>query len=190
SKNIHLPDASSRNAEDTIIIETCTDWDTTVHLNGETEKIKKNEKITYISDGKSWVKSHLHGLHKKPIKQDVPVITVLGFYDPEGQILVTDPEKQKSNHVQDILYGSSGMVYKDNKKLDSCSSYLEFDLEDGTTRQYKLHGTNFRTSHMNRFHVNIERDLKPVKVKIFIKGELKESKNIEIRELKLPTTIN
>ncbi|MCX9118298.1 M66 family metalloprotease [Providencia rettgeri] len=190
SKNIHLPDASSRNAEDTIIIETCTDWDTTVHLNGETEKIKKNEKITYISDGKSWVKSHLHGLHKKPIKQDVPVITVLGFYDPEGQILVTDPEKQKSNHVQDILYGSSGMVYKDNKKLDSCSSYLEFDLEDGTTRQYKLHGTNFRTSHMNRFHVNIERDLKPVKVKIFIKGELKESKDIEIRELKLPTTIN
>ncbi|SUC32314.1 Metalloprotease stcE precursor [Providencia rettgeri] len=130
------------------------------------------------------------GYTKKPIKQDVPVITVLGFYDPEGQILVTDPEKQKSNHVQDILYGSSGMVYKDNKKLDSCSSYLEFDLEDGTTRQYKLHGTNFRTSHMNRFHVNIERDLKPVKVKIFIKGELKESKDIEIRELKLPTTIN
>ncbi|EPL9570356.1 M66 family metalloprotease [Providencia rettgeri] len=190
SKNIHLPDASSRNTEDTIIIETCADWDTTVHLNGETEKIKKNEKITYISDGKSWVKSHHHGLHKKPIKQDVPVITVLGFYDPEGQILVTDPEKQKSNHVQDILYGSSGMVYEDNKKLDSCSSYLEFDLEDGTTRQYKLHGTNFKTSHMNRFHVNIERDLKPVKVKIFIKGELKESKNIEIRELKLPTTIN
>ncbi|MEQ4673793.1 M66 family metalloprotease [Providencia vermicola] len=190
SKNIHLPDASSRNAEDTIIIETWADWDTTVHLNGETEEIKKNEKITYISDGKSWVKSHRHGLHKKPIKQDVPVITVLGFYDPEGQILVTNPETQKSNHVQDILYGSSGMVYEDNKKLDSCSSYLEFDLEDGTTRQYKLHGSNFRASHMNRFHVNIERDLKPVKVKIFIKGELKESKDIEIRELKLPTTIN
>lgn len=190
SPNIYLPTASSINAGNIIIIESFAEWSSTIHLNTSTEEIQKNETLTYISDGKSWIKSPFNELHKKPIKQDVPVITVLGYYDPEGQILVTDPEKQKSNHIQDVLYGSSGMIYEDNKGLAPCSSYLEFDLEDGTTRQYKLHGTNFKPLHMNRFHVNIERNLKPIKVKIFIKGELKESRDIEIRELKLPTTIN
>ncbi|WP_369308266.1 M66 family metalloprotease [Providencia rettgeri] len=190
SPNIYLPRAEPRNEGNTITIKTFAEWSSHIVLNGIQEEIKQNETITYVSDGKTWNKTEDVGFYRPPIKQDVPVITVLGYYDPENQILVTDPSKQKSNHIQDILYGSSGMVYKANDGLDACSSYIEFDLEDGTTRQYKLYGTNFNKSRMNRFHINIERELNPTKVKIFINGELKDSVDIERRSLTLPTTIN
>ncbi|QKJ52105.1 hypothetical protein G9396_21070 [Providencia rettgeri] len=43
---------------------------------------------------------------------------------------------------------------------------------------------------MNKYHVNIEWKLNPVKVNIYVNNKIVHTEDIEIKTLKHPTTIN
>lgn len=43
---------------------------------------------------------------------------------------------------------------------------------------------------MNKFHINIERRLEPVKAELYVKGQRVSSQHIELTDQPLPTTIN
>ncbi|PCQ38091.1 hypothetical protein CQA26_10250 [Providencia rettgeri] len=108
-------------------------------------------------------------------------MTLMGFYDPKDVI---------DSYIYPSLYGSYGMVYSHDKNIDTQMPYLEVIFEDGTISQYQLH--NFRSNEemMNKFHVNIERSLKPIKANLYINNKIIHSREIEIKKNRLLTTIN
>ncbi|MEX5927212.1 TagA domain-containing protein [Providencia hangzhouensis] len=92
-------------------------------------------------------------------------------------------------YIYPSLYGSYGMVYSHDKKIDTQMPYLEVIFEDGT-----MTSTNFITSvlneeMMNKFHVNIERSLNPIKANLYINNKIVHSREVEIKN-RLLTTIN
>ncbi|MEQ5285636.1 M66 family metalloprotease [Providencia huaxiensis] len=180
---INIPLADKNNRNSVLRIQSSADWDSEIHINNQIESIKKNDSICYISDGYTWNRNDNNKtiLYKVPYKQGVPVVTLMGFYDPKKVI---------DSYIYPSLYGSYGMVYNCDKEINTRIPYLEVILENGTTSQYQLH--NFRSNEdmMNKFHINIERSLNPIKANLYIDNKIVHSREIEIKKNRLLTTIN
>ncbi|MEQ4662143.1 M66 family metalloprotease [Providencia rettgeri] len=180
---INIPLANESNKGAILRIESVADYNSELHINNKIELIKKNDSICYISDGYTWNRKDNNEtiLYKVPYKQGVPVVTLMGFYDPKDVI---------DSYIYPSLYGSYGMVYSHDKKIDTQMPYLEVIFEDGKISQYQLH--NFRSNEemMNKFHVNIERSLNPIKANLYINNKIVHSREIEIKKNRLLTTIN
>lgn len=81
------------------------------------------------------------------------------------------------------------MVYN-NDTIDTTKPYLAVTLRNGEVKQYQLDQHRFISQLMNKFHINIERRLEPVKAELYVKGQRVSSQHIELTDQPLPTTIN
>ncbi|EJD6508604.1 hypothetical protein M0I01_RS13455 [Providencia rettgeri] len=179
--NMIFPPATPKNKGSIIKISSFADWSSNVIVNSVESKITKDKILSYISNGHTWQKIESQGIYKKPDKQGVPIITLTGFYDPDGKF-----ERQSCIP----LYGSFGMVYRPDEHIPPDSPYLEVILQDGTINKYQLHAFRMKEGLMNKYHVNIEWKLNPVKVNIYVNNKIVHTEDIEIKTLKHPTTIN
>ena len=179
--NMIFPPATPKNKGSIIKISSFADWSSNVIVNSVESKITKDKILSYISNGHTWQKIESQGIYKKPDKQGVPIITLTGFYDPDGKF-------KRQSCIP--LYGSFGMVYRPDEHISPDSPYLEVILQDGTINKYQLHAFRMKEGLMNKYHVNIEWKLNPVKVNIYVNNKIVHTEDIEIKTLKHPTTIN
>ncbi|MFV8808699.1 M66 family metalloprotease [Yersinia enterocolitica] len=98
---------------------------------------------------------------RKPYKQAVAVATLVGYYDPQGTL---------SSYIYPALHGSFGAVYDgDGAESDHC--YLQVETLTQQILRFKLASSRIDARNMNKFHINIEARLDPVKAALFVNGK-------------------
>lgn len=151
-----------------------------IHSSDDKYNINKGEKLYLKSNGQSWeiVPDIIYS--KKPYKQGIPVVTLVGYYDPQHQL---------QNFIASPLESSYGMVYNSDT-VNSKGTFLRVTFANGETKNYPLSQNRFINGEMNRFHINIERELSPIKAELFIEGSSAANKDIELRDSILNTITN
>lgn len=180
SRNIYIPKANQKNENKIIEIVRNSNYDMTIHFNDDRYNINKGEKLYLKSNGQSWEKVTDITYSKKPYKQGIPVVTLLGYYDPQNQL---------QSFIAPPLEGSYGMVYHPGT-VNSNGTFLRVTFANGETKDYSLNQHRSVNDRMNKFHINIERELTPIKTELFIKGTSVVNKDIKLSDNILNTTIN
>ena len=115
-----------------------------------------NKKIRIASD-MSFLQKRI-----KPTEKGVPVITILGGYDPDT------PAKSV---LYPRLRGNWGNIFGSLFTTSPAGSvYLEIVYHDNSKEYVKLNETRFNSGVINKFHINIPESKKPVKVTLYNKG--------------------
>ena len=130
-----------------------------------------NKKIRRASDI-SFLQNRIN-----PTEKGVPVITILGGYDPD-------------NPSQSVLYprlrGNWGNIFGSLFTANPEGSvYLEITYSDNSKEYVKLNETRFNSGIINKFHVNIPESKKPVKVTLYNKG-VQKTININVNDYNTP----
>nr|ELR5081630.1 hypothetical protein [Providencia stuartii] len=178
--NIYIPEASESNKEKIIKITRHSSFEMKLHINGNTSQLKYGDILYFKSNGKTWEELSGFVYSKKPEMQNVPVVTLVGYYDPQNKL---------NGFIAPALEGSNGMVYQSDTIIKK-RTFLRVTLADGKTKDYQLNNKRTHDNKMNKFHVNIARSLTPVKSELFINGKLSTSKNIELSDENYFTTVN
>ena len=84
-------------------------------------------------------------VNRTPYKQDVPITTIIGFYDPEQQL---------QSFIYPALHGASGAVYKDSFSSSSCKLIVK--TQKAGNKTFNLPATRLTTGKMNKIHINLE----------------------------------
>ena len=112
-----------------------------------------------------------------PTEKGVPVITILGGYDPDT------PSKSV---LYPRLRGNWGNIFGSLFTANPEGSvYLEITYSDNSKEYVKLNETRFNSGIINKFHVNIPESKKPVKVVLYNKGVTKTI-NINVNDYNTP----
>lgn len=100
-----------------------------------------------------------------PTEKGVPVITILGGYDPDN------PDKSV---LYPRLRGNWGNVFGSLfTQSPEGTVYLEITYNDNSIEYVKLNETRYDSSIINKFHINIPESKKPIKVVLNNNGVLK-----------------
>lgn len=93
---------------------------------------------------------------RKPSEFGVPVTTLVGFYDPKGQL---------ESYIYPALHGSYGYVYAPQApKAGQC--WAEVSYQAHAPEKFALDGIRFKADHMNKFHINVATRKKPQSLSI------------------------
>jgi len=85
-------------------------WGSTLQYNGVSRSMKTGDRLNLKSNGTVWVEVASLGqmVTRKPVGFGVPVTTVLGYYDPEGQM---------TSYLYPAAHGGYGYVYEDDTSI-------------------------------------------------------------------------
>ena len=113
----------------------------------------------------------------KPTEKGVPVITILGGYDPD---------KPSQSVLYPRLRGNWGNIFGSLFTTSPAGNvYLEIVYHDNSKEYVKLNETRFNSGVINKFHINIPESKKPVKVVLYNKGVTKTI-NINVNDYNTP----
>lgn len=182
---IPLPPASTANRGHSVIIDHSASYKSVLQLNGKSVSVSRGFKKTYVSNGKRWNESaNDDGLiERKPKHFGVPVVTLVGYYDPQGQL---------PSYIYPALHGVCGFCYADDSNtLGETDCYLRVETSEGELR-FRL--ANVRLSMdgkaMNKFHINVPAASQPSKVSVVADGRVLDEKTINPSNIPLQMTVN
>jgi hypothetical protein len=183
TQNINLPPASPANRGRIVTIEHNAGYDSVLSLNGRPVKVSRGFKKSYTSDGKRWkeepVKIQL--AERKPLDFGVPVTTLVGYYDPNGEL---------NSYIYPALHGAYGFTYGDDRsRLNEGDCHLLVETRDGPLR-FRLANHRHSAKLMNKFHVNIPEASEPKSVALVCRGKTVDQKQIAAAQEKLTFTVN
>ena len=183
TKNIHVPAASVANRGRTVAIDHGAAYGSTLFLNGDKIAVARGFKKSYVSDGKRWKPGAGADLsvERKPLAFGVPVTTLVGYYDPEGEL---------KSYIYPALHGAYGFTYSDDRSQSSeLDCHLLVETGDGPLR-FRLASNRLGAKVMNKFHVNIPESSQPKSVAVVCRGKIVDSKPIAPVVEKLSYTVN
>jgi hypothetical protein len=127
----------------------------------------------FQSNGSKWIQLAQFEepkLVRKPELFGVPVVTIVGFYDPQ---------KTLPSYIYPALHGAYGFVYP-SETLDTNSKgcLLQVSTNNGAKRLYKLKAYRLNDNQMNRFQVNIPRSENPRRAEVVCDGQSLDSKDL------------
>lgn len=183
TKNIPVPAASAANRGRMVSIEHTAGYDSVLSINGRQVKVSRGFKMSYSSDGKRWKEGPAENqmLERKPQAFGVPVTTLVGYYDPKGEL---------NSYIYPALHGAYGFTYGDDRsRLNEGDYHLLVETRDGPLR-FRLAGHRLSAKVMNKFHVNIPEASQPHSVSLVCRGQVVDKKPIEAVAEKLTFTVN
>ncbi|KHN52112.1 M66 family metalloprotease [Aeromonas hydrophila] len=148
TRNIQLPAASAANRGRIVSIDHNAGYNSTLFINGQQITVSRGFKKSYRSDGSRWNEGAPTDLaaDRKPAAFGVPVTTLVGYYDPQGQL---------PSYLYPALHGAYGFAYGDDgERLGNSDCQLQVETRDGLLR-FKLANHRLSASVMNKFHVNV-----------------------------------
>jgi len=178
ARNVNLPNADQNNNGAIVKLEIDSSFYVNVMVNGKIDELHKGTIRSYISNGNYWEVTDSESTSIAPYKQGVNVITLVGFYDPEGKL---------TSYIYPALNGSYGNVYNFSMKSQN---YLEIECSSGQKISYPLASSRFISNRMNKFHVNVERDLIPDTVRLYLNGKIVAQRKIILGSDNLSYTVN
>lgn len=183
TKDIHLPPAAPANRGRVVTIEHDAGYNSTLHLDGQQVTVSRGFRKSYASDGKKWGEGPLpeRGLARKPLAFGVPVVTLVGYYDPTGE---------KQSYIYPALHGAYGFCYADDGgTVSDADSQLVVETRAGTLR-FRLANSRLEGRYMNKFHVNVPEASQPRSVAVLSRGRVLDKKPIVPVAEKLSVTVN
>lgn len=95
-------------------------------------------------------------LYRKPAAFGVPVVTLVGYYDPRGEL---------ESYIYPALHGSYGYAYEpESLKYGQC--WAEVGYANGKSEKFGIAGFRLQAGHMNKFHINVPESKKPESVHV------------------------
>jgi len=120
-------------------------------------------------------------VERKPRQFGVPVVTLVGYYDPAQQL---------RSYAYPALFGAMGFCYADDSaRVNSSDCQLVVETKAGLLR-FKLDGRRLDKTCMNKFHVNVPAAGEPRSVSIVCGGKVLDKRIIKPAAEKLAVTVN
>ena len=183
TRNINVPAASAANRGRVVAIDHGASYDSDLFLNGRKLTVSRGFKKSYTSDGKRWKEGAATNLtvERKPQAFGVPVTTLVGYYDPTGELKST---------IYPALHGAYGFTYdEDGSRLGEGDCHLLVETPNGQLR-FRLANHRLSANVMNKFHVNISEAIQPVSVAVVCRGKILDQKPIAAVSEELTFTVN
>jgi hypothetical protein len=183
TKSIPLPAASPANRGRIVTIDHDAAYESYLSFNGRPVKVSRGFKKSYASDGKRWKEGPAANqmVERKPQAFGVPVTTLLGYYDPTGEL---------NGYIYPPLHGAYGFTYsEDRSQTNDKDCHLLVETRDGPLR-FGLANHRLSAKVMNKFHVNIPEASQPQSVALVCRGQIVDKKPIAKVEEKLTFTVN
>jgi hypothetical protein len=110
--------------------------------------------------------------HAKPTQFGVPVVTLIGYYDPLGKLPST---------IYPALYGNLGNVYT-SPAVNKSDCRLDVTTNAGV-KSIKLLNTRVNEDVMNKIHVNIASNTRPSRAEVFcrVNGKVRSLDAMQIK---------
>ncbi len=109
-------------------------------------------------------------VERRPTAFGVPVVTLVGYYDPAGQL---------TSHAYPALHGSLGYCYADESgSLKPADCQLLVETKAGV-RRFRLADQRLDAKHMNKFHVNVPMADQPTRFAVICGGKVVAERGIE-----------
>ena len=110
---------------------------------------------------------------RTPSSQGVPVATLVGYYDPEGNI---------EGYIFPALHGSYGNTFAQDSDNDLRNARCIATISDSSGRalKYALKGQrkDEREEFMNKFHINVAESFNPKKISVQCNGQTPTERSI------------
>lgn len=183
TKNVQVPAASPASLGRTVTIDHSATYDSYLSINGGQVKVSRSFKRSYTSDGKHWQEGPVQNqmLERKPQAFGVPVTTLVGYYDPNGDL---------NRYIYPALHGAYGFTYSDDRsRLNEKDCHLLVEPRDGPLR-FRLANHRLSTQVMNKFHVNVPEASQPHSVAVVCRGQVVDKRPIAGVAEKLIFTVN
>ena len=178
-----VPAASPANKGRILTVDHGAAYATTMTVNGDAVRVTRGFEGSYVSDGKRWneAKGGEGSLERKPNAFGVPVVTLLGYYDPAQEL---------RSYAYPALHGSLGFCYPDDAaslKPNDCQLVVE--TKTGTLR-FRLAGRRLEKGVMNKFHINVPASSQPRAFSVVVGGKVVDRRAITPVAEKLAVTVN
>ncbi|MGL5522796.1 MAG: M66 family metalloprotease, partial [Aeromonas veronii] len=163
TRNIQVPAASNENKNRNLIIIHSAGYNSHLFINGGEIIISNGFRKNFRSDGQKWVEVPLidTSVARVPEEFGVPVTTLIGYYDPQGEL---------NSYIYPALYGAYGFTYPDDShSISNNDCQLQVETSDGV-KYFQLANHRKNGVSMNKFHVNIPTASEPKEASIFCHG--------------------
>jgi hypothetical protein len=183
TKEIPLPPAGPGNKGRIVTIAHGAGYSSVLKLNGDEVTVPRGFEKSYVSDGKQWKEGtgDEASVERKPQAFGVPVVTLLGYYDPAAEL---------TSYAYPALHGSFGYCYaEESAQLKPTDCQLVVETKAGLLR-FRLDDRRIDAKHMNKFHVNVPAASKPTQFAIVSGGKVLVKRTIEPTAEKLTVTVN
>lgn len=184
TREIHLPPASAANRGRVFAIDHGAGYSSVLFADGQQVEVARGFKKLYTSDGKSWKEGATvePPPERKPKAFGVPVVTLVGYYDPNGQL---------RSYIYPALHGAYGFCYADDGNSVNAANDCELQVETRTgLLRFRLANSRLGGPFMNKFHVNIPEASQPRSVAVISRGKVLDKKPITPVAEKLTVTVN
>ena len=181
TKDVQLPAASPANRGRIVTFNQDATYDAFLSLNGKQVKMPRGFKASYTSDGKTWKEGPAESqrIERKPQAFGVPVTTLVGYYDPKGEL---------NSYIYPPLHGAYGFTYADDRdRATDQDCHLLVETRDGPLR-FRLANHRLSGKVMNKFHVNVPESSHPQSVSLVCGGKVVDKKSISAPTEKLAHT--
>lgn len=120
---------------------------------------------------------------KRPISFGVPVTTLIGYYDPDGEL---------QDYIYPAMHGAYGFVYEADAFSDSdnVGCKLLVQTVNAGLLVYELSSSRFTANNMNKFHVNIATADEATNAEVKCNGVLQVTKSLDGPQTELRYTVN
>ena len=180
---IPLPPASMANRGRIVSIDRDATFSSVLFRDGQQVQVPHGFKKDYLSNGMSWEENDasVRGVERKPQHFGVPVVTLVGYYDPEERL---------QSYIYPALHGACGFCYADESStLNDLDCHLLVETRDGVLR-FRLASHRLGERCMNKFHVNVPEASNPRRVTLVLRGRVVVEKSITPVNEKLIMTVN
>jgi Peptidase M66/ToxR activated gene A lipoprotein domain len=180
--DIPLPPASKANRSRVISIDHSASYASDMLVNGQKIKVTQGFKRSYRSDGNRWEEEgEDRGVERKPKFFGVPVVTLIGYYDPKEDLRTT---------IYPALHGACGFCYADDSEtINENDCQLMVETREGVLR-FRLASRRLSDGSMNKFHINVPEASEPRKVSVVCRGRVLDEEAISPTSEQLVMTIN
>ncbi|MGV3531242.1 MAG: M66 family metalloprotease, partial [Chthoniobacteraceae bacterium] len=184
TREIPLPRAAAANRGRVVMVDHNAGYSSVLLVNGKEVNVTRGFKKSYTSDGKRWSEgaaAERRGLERKPQHFGVPVVTLVGYYDPTGQ---------QPTYIYPALHGSYGFCYADDSStIGEADCQLVVETRTGVLR-FRLASSRLGGPYMNKFHVNVPASSQPRSAAVISRGKVLDKKPIAPLTEKLSLTVN
>jgi hypothetical protein len=183
TKDVQVPAASPANRGRIVTIEHEASYDSYLSIQGGQVKVSRGFKKSFTSDGRRWNEGRAANqiVQRKPRAFGVPVTTLVGYYDPQGEL---------NSYIYPALHGACGFTYSDDgSQSNEGGCHLLVETRDGPLR-FRLANHRLSASVMNKFHVNVPAASQPHSVALVVRGQIVDKKPIAGPAEKLTFTVN
>jgi hypothetical protein len=121
----------------------------------------------------------------RPDKVGIPVVTLVGFYDPE-------PKHEMPSFIYPALYGNWGNVFlpstieAHDPELAKSRCWLEVSDQSGQTLRFPLRDKRIKPKLMNQFHVNLPASIRFARAALRYRSDDGSEIDLNIRDIAPP----